>query len=317
MKQVSPLPHYRTWVTFCANHCAHAAAAGRKPTARCRPDAAANPDSPTVTLTWNTFLGGGNDDRANTMVVDGAGNIYLTGTSRATWGTPVNPIQGDDDAFVAKLNSNGTLQWLTFLGSSSTDGGYGLTVDGSGNVYVVGHSWVSWGSPVRPHGGNGFPPFVAKLNSNGALAMAHLLGGAGFDDGWAIARNASGEIYVGGTSKTAWGTPLRPFSSGEDAFVAKLNSSGALQILTFLGGAGEDKLKGLVVDTNVVYVIGESGASWGDPERPYSGGADAYVARLNGSLTLPLAHLLRFSRHRPWQWHCTGWQLRRVCDRHQ
>ena len=55
----------------------------------------------------------------------------------------------DCDAFAAKLDSNGTLTWNTFLGGSgSVTSGYGIAVDGSGNVYVSGYSDATWGSPV-------------------------------------------------------------------------------------------------------------------------------------------------------------------------
>src|SRR5207248_2098788 len=99
-------------------------------------------------LMWNTFFGGTGHDEGYPIALDGSGNIYVAGASLATWGSPVNAFSGDNDAFVAKLDSTGNLTWNTFLGSSGTDFGYGLAVDGSGNVYVAGYSSATWGSPV-------------------------------------------------------------------------------------------------------------------------------------------------------------------------
>ena len=42
------------------------------------------------------------------------------------------------DIFVAKYNGNGTLVWAKQAGSTSTDQGFGIAVDGLGNSYVTG-----------------------------------------------------------------------------------------------------------------------------------------------------------------------------------
>jgi len=100
-------------------------------------------------LQWNTFLGGSSYSNGTGIAVDKSGNVYVAGTSYATWGSPVRPFSGSRDAFAAKLNGSGILQWNTFLGEStlysSYDSGTGIAVDTSGNVYVAGTSGASWG----------------------------------------------------------------------------------------------------------------------------------------------------------------------------
>ncbi len=88
--------------------------------------------------------------------MDGSGNVYIAGSSYQTWGSPVNPFAGafGYDAFAAKLNGSGVLQWHTFMGSSTREFCRGIAVDSSGNVYVVGSSDATWGSPVNAHAGN-------------------------------------------------------------------------------------------------------------------------------------------------------------------
>src|SRR5439155_638026 len=93
----------------------------------------------------------------------GSGNVYVTGYSTATWGSPVRAYSSGIDAFAAKLDSSGNLTWNTFLGGSGTDLGKGIAVDGSGNVYVAGYSNASWGSPVRAYISSFFDAFVAKI----------------------------------------------------------------------------------------------------------------------------------------------------------
>ena len=77
---------------------------------------------------WNTFLGSGTNDEGHGVTADSTGNIYVTGQSDATWGAPLNAHSAgfNDDVFVAKLDSSGTLLWNTFLGSATNDEGQTL-----------------------------------------------------------------------------------------------------------------------------------------------------------------------------------------------
>src|SRR6185295_4893356 len=117
----------------------------------------------------------------------------------------------------------------------------------SGNVYVSGYSTATWGSPVRAYT-SGNDAFAVKLNSSGALQWNTFLGGSGTEQGNAIAVDGSGNVYVSGLSTATWSVPVRAYSALNDAFAAKLNSSGALQWNTFLGSGNNDYSAGITVD---------------------------------------------------------------------
>src|SRR5216684_3805624 len=228
-------------------------------------------------LIWNTFLGGGFDDEVFALTVDANRNVYVAGGSNGGWGPSANPYSGSYDAFVAKLDSSGNLSWNSFLGSSGYDFGYALGLDMSGNVRVAGVSSATWGSPVRAYSdGNG--AFVANLDSNGNLIWNTFLGGGAVS----LAADTGGNTYVAGSSMATWGSPTRAFSGGiNDAFAAKLDSSGKLTWNTFLGGSGGDGCSALVVDgQGNVYVAGQSGATWGSPVRAFTSSPDAFVAKV-------------------------------------
>jgi hypothetical protein len=235
-------------------------------------------------LSWNTFLGSSSTDHGFAIAADTSGNVYVAGMSYATWGSPVRPFGGGvSDGFVAKLNGSGALQWSTFLGGSGADYGNGIAVDKSGNVYVTGWSYETWGSPVHPIAGLS-DAFVAKLNGSGALQWNTFLGASSEDDGFAIAVDTSGNVYVAGNSDTTWGWPVRPIAGLSDAFVAKLNGSGAAQWNTFLGGSGDDYGSAIAVDSSGnVFVAGTSYETWGSPVCPYAGDGDAFAAKVNAS----------------------------------
>ena len=240
-------------------------------------------DTPGPVLTWNTFLGAGGDESANGIALDPGGNIYVTGWSTETWGSPVRAYTGDIDAFVAKLSPNGTLLWSTFLGGTMTDWGYGIGLDSGGNIYVSGYSNGTWGTPIRAFSGNN-DQYAAKLGPDGALLWNTFLGGAGADYNSDLAVDAGGNSYIVGVSLASWGTPVNPMvvSGYRDMSVAKLNSSGTLQWNTFHGGTRDDYGLGLALDPHgSLYVAATCQTTWGTPLTPYSGGTDIAVVKLN------------------------------------
>ena len=255
------------------------------------------------TLSWNTFLGSTGTDEGNAIAVDGSGNIYVTGSSFASWGNPLRAYGGYSDAFVAKLDNTGQLIWSTFLGGAQNDLGYAIGVDGSGNVYVVGNSYVTWGSPLRAFGGGLYDAFAAKLDSTGALVWNTFLGGADFSDGKAIVVDGSGNVYVTGTSGETWGSPLRAFNRGNsDAYIAKLDNKGQLVWNTFLGGAGTDYSYGIALDSGGnVYVAGSSGTTWGNPQQEFGGSGDStFAAKLDSFGTIVWNTFLGYTSQYPW-----------------
>jgi hypothetical protein len=240
-----------------------------------------NPDGE---LMWNTFLGGGGYDSGSGIIMDGSGNILVVGTSDADWGSPVTAFAGGMDAFAAKLSSDGTLTWNTFLGSSGFDTGADVAVTGGGNLILAGTSELTWGSPLRAFSGI-YDAFVAKLSgSTGALSWNTFLGGSGDDHGLDIVRDGSGNLILAGYSYATWGSPIREYTGDEDAFAAKLSSSGELTWNTFLGGTGVDVGSGITADgDDNLYLAGTSDVSWGSPLRSYTGSADGFAAKLTSS----------------------------------
>ncbi len=244
----------------------------------------------TPLLLWNTFMGEGSQgDSGESVTTDSTGNIYIVGDSYATWGSPVNPHSGgSNDAFVAKLNSNGVLLWNTFLGGSSSDNGKDIVVDGNGNIYIVGYSSASWGNPIISYAGGGWDGFVVKLNADGVLQWNTFMGGSSYDSAMSIALDSSGNIYATGASMTSWGNPRNSFSGSNNSFLAKFDNSGARLWHTFFIGTTEIFVKnGITVDSSGnIFVTGYSGSSWGTPLNPFSGwGYDLLVVKFNGSGT--------------------------------
>ena len=157
-----------------------------------------NPAYPLIidpTLQWNTFMGSTNtDDSGRAIAVDGNGNVYVAGYSGA-WGSPVNAFAEAVDAFVAKLDSDGSLLWNTFMGTSSNDYGYAIAVDGKWERVRGWRKkvWPPGSSPVNAYSGFS-DAFVAKLDSNGSLLWNTFMGSSSNDHGRAVAVDVSGNV---------------------------------------------------------------------------------------------------------------------------
>ena len=158
-------------------------------------------------LGYATYLGGGDNDTANALAVDGAGNVWVAGHTRSS-NFPVTADAwqkkggGGYDAFVAKFSPSGALQYATYLGGKGHDRVHALAVDGSGNVWVAGGT-ESENFPVtadawkESHGGIK-DAFVAKFSPSGELLYATYLGGGGNDEAHALAVDGSGNVWVAG-----------------------------------------------------------------------------------------------------------------------
>ena len=129
------------------------------------------------------------------------------------------------------LTIDPTLIYRTSLGVRIDD----IAVDAAGNAYVTGF--------VRMSPGNNDDAYIAKLDAEGILVYTTHLGGGptSTDNGYGIAVDSAGNAYMtGDTDSSTFPTTLgafdRTYNAGfSDAFVAKLNATGALAFSTYLG----------------------------------------------------------------------------------
>ena len=207
-------------------------------------------------------------DEANAMVVDGSGNVYVTGWSYG--------IGTYSDYATIKYYPNGDTAWVRRYNGprSYWDGADAIAVDSSGNVYVTGGSWSNITS-------NDYA--TIKYYPNGDTAWVRIYDGPGHyeDAAYAIAVDGSGNVYVTGRS---WGsgtyfdyTTIKYYPNGDTAWVRRYNGP----------GNGLDWGDAIAVDgSGNIYVTGQSYGSGTDYD--YStikykpDGDTAWIRRYNG-----------------------------------
>ena len=207
-----------------------------------------------------------------------------------------------------------TLVYCGYIGGSTLDYGRGISVDGSGNVYITGNT--SSQQPTFPltigpdlifNGGN-CDAFVAKIKSDGSgLVYCGYIGGSNEDYGYGIAVDGSGNAYVTGYTSSKQATfpvtvgPDLTFNGSNtyydyDAFVAKINPAGtALVYCGYIGGMDYDYGNGIAVDgSGNAYVTGTTNSDQATfpvtvgPDLIYNDApirtgnyGDAFVAKIN------------------------------------
>ena len=197
------------------------------------------------------------------------------------------------------------LVYSTYLGGSAADTAYGIAVDSSRNVYLIGKTEsidFPTQAPLQPNNAGSVDVFITKINPSGdALVYSTYLGGSSSDYApeiyaayGGIAVDSSGNVYLTGTTfSTDFPTqaPLQPSNAGGyDVFVTKINPSGdALVYSTYLGGSEPDWGNGIAVDgSGNVYLTGYTRSDnfpTQDPLQPNHGGGidDAFITKINPS----------------------------------
>jgi len=213
---------------------------------------------------WVQRAGGSSSDQCHDIAVDDGGNITITGyyysSSSATFGTQSVSGRGSNDIFVSRLDSSGNWLWTTSAGSSSSDYGYGVAMDSSGNAYLTGayYSTGYFGS-ITLNSYSNDEAFLAKLDNAGNFVWAKRFYGSYYQRGRDVDVNANGDIAVTGEFSyriNIEGTELSPSyqsSSYYRVWVAKFTNSGQLswaKMAGYLSSSYNAYGDGVAIDNN-------------------------------------------------------------------
>jgi uncharacterized protein (TIGR03437 family) len=200
---------------------------------------------PAGNLVLSGYLGGSDRDSAGGVAVDAAGNIYVTGnTASKDFPTTAGAFQtalssncsypsssvttgfigtilqfNTDDVFVTKLDPSGNLISSTYLGGGCYDVPYGLAIDPSGSIWILGNTDSDPFPQSMPFQSGpayaAYKPFVTEFDAAaGSLKLSSYI-----DSGRAIALDANGAAYLAGSTSAqdgvhAWIAKVQPQPAG-------------------------------------------------------------------------------------------------------
>jgi hypothetical protein len=214
---------------------------------------------------WATRAGGVGLEDAFGIALDASGNSYVTGyfgSPTITFGTTTLTSAGQDDMYIVKCDSGGTVVWAKRAGGTSGDYGLGIAVDASGNSYATGYfqsATITFGATTLTNasGGSGYSDmYVVKYGVSGSVVWAKRAGGNRGDFGRSISVDASGNSYVTGyfddSTITFGATKLTNADTlgSDDMFIAKYDASGGVVWAKRAGGVGFDEGFAIAVDAS-------------------------------------------------------------------
>jgi hemolysin type calcium-binding protein/beta-propeller repeat-containing protein len=244
-------------------------------------------------LVYSGYIGGTDYENAAAVAVDSGGAAFVAGETESAQGDgfPVSggpdlTFNGDQDAFIARVNPSGaSLTYSGYIGGADREDLGGVAVDASGAAFLAGDTQsdattegfpVAVGPDLSYAGPNSLDTgrddaFIVKVNpGGGGLAYAGYIGGTDYENGNDVVVDAAGNAYIAGEtgSTTADGFPASEgpdtsFNGGDDAFVGRvLPSGGGLGFLSYLGGLKYDYLNGIALDpAGRIFVTGNSNSS--------------------------------------------------------
>ena len=239
---------------------------------------------------WVYAAGGTGRDRGRKIALDSSGNIYVTGYywSTVDFGGGNVTSNGYWDAFLLKLNSSGTFQWVKSYGSTLNDLGRDVAIDSNDNIYMLGNyrGTVDFGGGDENGAVNG-DIFLVKFNSSGVFQWVYTAGASAADDSRALALDSNDNPYITGsfTGTVDFGGGNITAANTDDLFILKLNSSGAYQNIYTSNIFTTQKGKGLAVDSSGnIYATGTfSGTVDFGGGNITTSGNDIYLLKLNSS----------------------------------
>ncbi len=242
------------------------------------------------TVLWATKAGGTREDRGRGIVLDGTGNLFITGTitQSATFNTTNVSVAGVNSLFVAKYDTNGVFQWVRASGGCcDTTRGNAISVDNSGNVYIAGYFMAN-----TTIGGNSLTSFgaadifVTKYDSNGNNLWVRQAGGPYEDMAYSCAYDKiKDQLYVTGQidDHGYFGSIYVGAAGNRDVFVASYDPNGNEIFARPGGGNQRDAGQSITYDTlGNIYCAGffTDTASFGPSTLTGYPLADFYIAKM-------------------------------------
>ncbi len=248
-------------------------------------------------LQWMTYLGGSGPDGILDLseaaivglAADGIGNALVSGTTASTdFAGALNSFHGgESDSFVVKVDPDGQLLWMIYLGGGGREETSRIVVDSSDYALLTGETTSSdFEARINsPHGDD--EGFVLKVSTLGQLLWMTYIGGSLGEEAVGIAVDDSDNALVAGwTVSEDFEGRINSNNGEQDGYLAKVDPSGQLLWMVYIGGSADEEAFGVAVDGEgnaLVTGLTESVDFTGRNNLYHGGDDDAFVLKIDPS----------------------------------
>ena len=237
-------------------------------------------------IIWQTCLGGTGTDEAVSILHNDDGSIIVAGNTSSDNGS-CSCSHGNQDAWIACLNSDGILRWRRCLGGSNMDNVHSVIRCYDGGYLLCGYTNSTDGDVQGFH----TTPFnyvmdcwLVKLDSTGAIQWQHCYGGSSDDQGIAAVQLPDGGFVFTGYSSSIDGDVSFLYDTtglGKDVWVVRVDAYGSILWDKTIGSLDNETPADLkFMPGNGIYVLSNSGQPGGDILANY-GGSDIWLFSLD------------------------------------
>jgi len=229
------------------------------------------------TTEWSDSLGGSKYDWGWSGIQTDDNGYLIAGGAGSEDGN-VSENHGYYDAWIQKLNNNGTLQWEKCLGGTKFDEANSVLQTPDGGYIVAGQTSSTDGDVSGNQGY--YDAWIVGLDATGGIEWQKCFGGTGDDQANSMIRTEDGGYLIGGYTNSTDGN-VSGNHGDYDAWILKLDADGNLIWQQCLGGTGDDGAQFVTLDSDGGYLVaGYTDSDDGDVSGNH-GDYDAWILKLD------------------------------------
>lgn len=181
---------------------------------------------------WSKTYGGTGDDRAYSILLTDEGGYIVAGYT-SSFGA------GDNDIWILKLASDGSIEWQKTYGGSESEETHSILHTSDGGYIIAGYS-ASFGA--------GLDFLVIKLNTGGEIEWQKTYGGSRLDVAYSIQQTFDGGYIVAGETES--------FGAGnKDMWILKLSILGNIEWQRMYGGGQNEEASSIQQTVDGGYIV--------------------------------------------------------------